>query len=311
MAEFHAAVTTNQGVALVADLLAGEQIEFTKLVTGSGVYGNEEIERTTLQKVSALREQRQEFGFSSISKVSDACVLLKTLLSNVTLTQGYRMTEIGVYAKKPGDEGDGILYSISVAKEADFFPHYNGLVAVEIIEEYYITVSDTAAVSIKTGSGAAVLLEDFEKFKAEIDKHIDELIKGLYAKLQEKISEIKKLFDKLKPFCLKDADGPFVLMTEATYKPLSERTKGCAYGLITRKRGLISVAFDRYVTGREDPAVEKTGYGIEATERAGLEMDTRPYVAVFSNVVRIEEGQEIERQPGMIYAVVKNTRRKI
>ena len=111
MAEFHAAVTTNQGVALVADLLAGEQIEFTKLVTGSGVYGNEEIERTTLQKVSALREQRQEFGFSSISKVSDACVLLKTLLSNVTLTQGYRMTEIGVYAKKPGDEGDGILYS--------------------------------------------------------------------------------------------------------------------------------------------------------------------------------------------------------
>lgn len=121
MADFYAAVTTNDGIALVADLLTGEQLVFTKLVTGSGVYTDEDITRVRLQRAGELRQPRQEFGFSSMEKVTDFCVRLKTLMSNARLTEGYRITEIGVYAKKPGDEGDGILYSISVAKEADFF----------------------------------------------------------------------------------------------------------------------------------------------------------------------------------------------
>ncbi len=204
MAAFNAAVTTDQGLALVADMIAGEQLVFTKLVTGSGIYSVEEQERTTLQKVTALRNLRQEFGFSNVSKVTDTCVLLKTLISNVNLTEGYRMTEIGVYAKKYGDEGDGILYSISVAKEADYLPHYNGFVAVEIIEEYYITVSDTAEVSIKTGSGASVLVEDFEKFKIEIKNYIDIKIRDAIGDVQGQIGDLSRLLTENK-CCLVDA----------------------------------------------------------------------------------------------------------
>ncbi len=168
MASFNAAVTTDQGITLVADLLVGQQIVFTKLVTGSGAYTDEDIERTKLQKTTALRDQRQEFEISSITKTTDTCVLLKTLISNKELTRGYRMTEIGVYAKKQGDEGDGILYSVAVAKEADYFPCYNGFAAVEIVEEYYITVSDSTEVLLQAGSGASVLIEDFHKLKIEI-----------------------------------------------------------------------------------------------------------------------------------------------
>ena len=178
MASFNSAVTTDQGITLVADLLAGQQIVFTKLVTGSGVYTGEDVERTKLQKVTELRDQRQEFEISSITKTTDTCVLLKTLISNKDLTTGYRMTEIGVYAKKQGDEGDGILYSVAVAKEADYFPCYNGFAAVEIVEEYYITVSDTTEVLLQAGSGASVLIEDFHKLKieiAEIENRIDNL----------------------------------------------------------------------------------------------------------------------------------------
>ena len=36
MAEFYEAVTTDAGLALSADLLTGEQMVFTKLVTGCG-----------------------------------------------------------------------------------------------------------------------------------------------------------------------------------------------------------------------------------------------------------------------------------
>lgn len=95
MADFYAAVTTDAGIALVADLLTGEQLVFTKLVTGSGAYTEEEIVRTKLQKADELRQPRQEFEFSSMEKITDFCVQLKALISNRELTEGYRINEIG------------------------------------------------------------------------------------------------------------------------------------------------------------------------------------------------------------------------
>lgn len=200
MAEFYAAVTTDAGLALSADLLTGEQMVFTKLVTGSGVYDEHEMTRPVLQKACQIKEPRQQFEVSRIEKATDNCILLKTLISNVNLTEGYRMTEIGIYAKKQGEEGDGILYSISVAREPDFFPCYNGLAAVEIIEEYYITVSDAACVSLQTSSSAAVLKEDLEKLKAEIQEELNKKIEDL----QEQIGNLSDLLTENKG-CLVDA----------------------------------------------------------------------------------------------------------
>lgn len=286
MAEFYEAVTTDSGLALAADLLVGEQIVFTKLVTGSGIYDAQDMTRPSLQRVWQIKEPRQQFEFSRIEKVTDNCILLKSLISNVNLTEGYRMTEIGVYAKKKDDEGDGILYSISVAKEPDFFPRYNGLAAVEIIEEYYLTVSDAAEVFLQAGSGAVVLAEDLEKFK----KELEELLKQKIEELQKKIDE---------------AEDPFVQMTEETYIPPDKRSKGTLYGLITDKRGLVIHSYDRYISGEEDPTVERTLYGMGTTERTTLEMDDAPHAGIFSNIVYVKEGESIERKAGMLYMVEK------
>lgn len=217
MAEFYPAVTTNAGITLVTDLLVGEQIVFTKLVAGDGIYEEGDCERTNLQKITELRNQKQEFGFSDITRETDSCILLKTLLSNKELTEGYRMTEIGVYAKKQGEEGDGILYSLSVAKEADYFPRYNGLAAVEIIEEYYITISDAAEVVIQTGKGSVVLLEDLEKFKEEIRNHIDDVVNKKIVDLQNQIGVLANLITGDKG-CLVDAINEIA----EVIKPLTE-----------------------------------------------------------------------------------------
>lgn len=120
--------------------------------------------------------------------------------------------------------------------------------------------------------------------------------------------KIARYLTDLKPNCFDGTDDPFTLMTESTYKPPSERTKGCGYGLITDKRGLKIIFFDRYITGSEDPTIEKTLYGIEKTARTELEADNQPYKAIFSNVVYLQEGQEVEREEGKIYAVIKSTR---
>ncbi|MDE7247866.1 MAG: hypothetical protein K2N43_08260 [Lachnospiraceae bacterium] len=283
MAEFYEAVTTDVGLALSADLLTGEQIVFTKLVTGSGVYDEQDMTRPRLRKAWQIKEPRQQFEFSRIEKVTDNCILLKTLISNVNMTEGYRMTEIGVYAKKQGDEGDGILYSISVAKEPDFFPRYNGLAAIEIIEEYYITVSDAAEVLLQAGSGAAVLAEDLEKLKKELE-----------ALLGQKIEELQNKIDS--------TEDPFVQMTEETYIPPEKRAKGTLYGLITDKRGLVINYYDRYISGREDPAMDRTLYGVETTDRTTLELDDVPYAGICGSIAYIKES-DVDRKEGILYIV--------
>lgn len=213
MAEFYAAVTTDAGLTLSADLLVGEQMVFTKLVTGSGIYDENEMTRPNLQKVMQIKEPRQQFEFSRIEKATDNCILLKTLISNVNLTEGYRMTEIGIYAKKQGDEGDGILYSVSIAKEPDYFPQYNGMAAVEIIEEYYITVSDAAYVSLQTSSSVAVLKEDLQKLKEEIQAELDKKIEDL----QKQIGNLSDLLTENK-CCIVDAVNEIA----AVIRPLIE-----------------------------------------------------------------------------------------
>lgn len=58
MADFYEAVTTDAGLALSADLLTGEQMVFTKLVTGSGEYAEGELTRSRLQKAWQIKEPR-------------------------------------------------------------------------------------------------------------------------------------------------------------------------------------------------------------------------------------------------------------
>lgn len=194
MAEFISAVTTDAGIILSTDLLAGERLEFTKLVAGAGVYGADDLVRSKLQKQNKLRDQKQEFGISRVEKVTDSCVVLETLISNSELTEGYRMTEVGIYARKKGEEGDGILYSLAVATEPDYLPHFNGVAPVEIVEEYYITVSDASTVSIHIRPGSVLLIEDFLKFKQEIQEKLKEI-----PLLWQRIDELQEEIDQLKP----------------------------------------------------------------------------------------------------------------
>ena len=60
-----------------------------------------------------------------------------------------------------------ILYSIALSIEADYLPPFVN--PTEIIQEYYITVSDTAEISIVPNSGAYALAEDLEKLKTDIE----------------------------------------------------------------------------------------------------------------------------------------------
>ena len=162
MAEFNSAIMTNAGVALLAASMAGDsKIKFTKLVTGSGEYEEDEKERGNLQGLTSLKEQKQEFAFSSITMPTDTCVKLIAIVSNEELTSGYYVNEVGIYAMDElNPDNEPILYSIAVANVADYLPPYNGLTPSTITQEYFATVDNALEVSIQTGMGAYALAED-------------------------------------------------------------------------------------------------------------------------------------------------------
>lgn len=141
----------------------------------------------------------------------------------------------------------------------------------------------------------------FEKAKQREELQSDETLSILFGK-------IKKYFADLKAGCFIEADNPFVLMTETTYKPINIRTEGSLYGLIAKERGLVIIFFDRYVPGTEEPSVENTMYGIASTVYAGVDPAENPYKGILNNLVFIEENEDIERQQYMLYGTNKLTR---
>lgn len=121
--------------------------------------------------------------------------------------------------------------------------------------------------------------------------------------------KVMRYLADMKENCFAGADDPFVLMTEATYKPPAKRTKGCLYGLITKTRGLIVIQFDRYVHGLEEPRVERTLYGVETKAKSDAEASPNSYAGVMGCIVFVDsDGDGGVRDPEKLYARVKKTR---
>ena len=168
MSAFCEAVLTTQGNSLLIEAAAGQKIEFTRLATGSGEYdGTEE-----LRAMEALKEERQSFPFVRYEKVSEESVLLTAVISNEGMTLGYRMTEMGVYGRLEGEEEE-VLSSIAITpsqEEADFWPPWNGLAPMEIVQRYYISISPEAVPVIKVDQGSALAEIAAETLRAQSEE---------------------------------------------------------------------------------------------------------------------------------------------
>ena len=168
MAAFCEAVLTTQGNSLLIEAAAGHKIEFTRLATGSGEYDGTE----GLRAMEALKEERQSFPFVRYEKASEESVLLTAVISNEGMTLGYRMTEMGVYGRLEGEEEE-ILCSIAITpsqEEADFWPPWNGLAPMEIVQRYYISISPEAVPVITVDQGSALAEIAAETLRAQSEE---------------------------------------------------------------------------------------------------------------------------------------------
>ncbi|MCI8626888.1 MAG: hypothetical protein HFI40_11560 [Lachnospiraceae bacterium] len=165
---FNQAIMTNDGAKLLLRAQAGEvKMQFTRIATGNGIYTNEEKQISELQKATGLKSEKNSFGFSDINISDEHSVKLTALITNhnpltgeTLIQEGYYINEMGLFAKAiEGEESEEVLYSITTVAEGngDFMPPYNGYSPAQIIQDYYITVNNSAEVTVQTGWGALSL----------------------------------------------------------------------------------------------------------------------------------------------------------
>lgn len=161
MATYNNSIMTADGLILLADILAGGELEFVSLATGSGTYTSEEKKNSFIRTMKNLKEEQQTVPFSAIARMDNNQILLKANVANDELDNGYSMTEIGVFARKRGTD-DLILYCVVTAEECDYFPsHSEG--QYNIVFSIKTKIDDVENVSIVFSQETYALAEDLSE----------------------------------------------------------------------------------------------------------------------------------------------------
>lgn len=197
---FNKAVMTNAGATLLTKAQAGEiEIQFTRIVTGNGLYDPEEKDISVLQQMTELKSQKNSYPISRGSVFSERSVKITAYVTNqdpvtgeILVSEGYHINEIGLYAKeKDGDSGTEVLYSIYTiaGDQGDFMPPYNGYNPAQIIQDYIVTVDNSANITMQMGVGAVALADDLENLADDV-----KALKGVIDELSLKIASIANDF---------------------------------------------------------------------------------------------------------------------
>ncbi|MCI9092739.1 MAG: hypothetical protein HFF36_02975 [Coprobacillus sp.] len=137
-------------------------MKLTKLSISDSVYEDDQIESLT-----HIDNIKQTVAIEKILRVNDNTIQLKASISNETLTEGYFMNTVGIYANDP-DEGE-ILYAVMIAKVAGWMPPYTGISFSSSIFNITLAVGNTDNVNIEiSGNNATVV--DIQDLQKQIDE---------------------------------------------------------------------------------------------------------------------------------------------
>lgn len=130
MAKFNGFILTEKGRELLAKGLSGETITFTKMAIGDGTSLTSERERT------ALVNQITTLPILNINAKGNGTCEISALLTNKSVTTGFYIKELGIFAH--GNDNVEILYAYNISTSPDFVPPFSANNVVEI--EYVDTI---------------------------------------------------------------------------------------------------------------------------------------------------------------------------
>lgn len=161
MGMFKTAVVTDKGRALLTKCIAGTaNLEFTKVALSESVLADE------LEKLTSIGTIKQSSGTPTVTKGSTE-IKVSAAFSNASLTSGYYIRNIGVFAKDP-DEGE-ILYSISVAEELDWMPAFSNRGETSVAVSVVTAVSNVDDITIVMDNQASATMTHIIELQEQMD----------------------------------------------------------------------------------------------------------------------------------------------
>lgn len=149
MPNWNGLVLTKKGQLLQAKVGTGVVLALTKMKLGSGVLP----EGTSLEDLTDLVTPKQNIGIAAKEVLTDQkmCKISATI-TNVGLSAGYYVRELGVFANDP-DDGE-ILYAVTSDSAPDYLPPEGGSTAVSQEFAVYIAASNASDVNVSIDTGA-------------------------------------------------------------------------------------------------------------------------------------------------------------
>lgn len=159
MADFPGMILTAAGRQLQAKAQIGQALTFTRVALGSGATPAQP------EALTAMVDEEKSLSIQSFEVLGDGTSKMRVILTNQGVTEGFFVTEIGVFARDP-DTLQEHLYSYSNSgAQSDFLPAEGGATVVEQIFDL-ITVVGTA-------QNVTALIDDFITIATKAD--VDEL----------------------------------------------------------------------------------------------------------------------------------------
>lgn len=154
MANFPGLVLTTVGRNLQAKAQTGAALNFTRVALGEGT-------SKTPETMSALNNEKISLSIQEIKVVGDGTSRMRVIMTNESLTNGFFVRELGVFAEDP-DTGQEQLYSYTTAgSEPDFLPAGGGATLVENVFDLYTVVGNAQNVTAKISSYAIIATRDW------------------------------------------------------------------------------------------------------------------------------------------------------
>ena len=226
MAKFNGFILTEKGRELLAKGLSGETITFTKMAIGDGTSLTSERERT------ALVNQITTLPILNINAKGNGTCEISALLTNKSVTTGFYIKELGIFAH--GNDNVEILYAYNISTSPDFVPPFSANNVVEIEYVDTIIVDQVANVTAVIDPSITYITKKYADENYLVSSRLAEIL-GLQfgGNIQDSGSKIKGKFyyDSVTKFyyeCVEDNSltyndsGKFRAISN---KPISDRVE--------------------------------------------------------------------------------------
>ena len=194
MSQYNKTVLTRAGLELAKRANAGQaKFGITRAVSSAEDWSDKSAQ--DLEEVTTIPNIMQQGTIMDTNEVesNNSVIGVSLCFTNKNLSTGYQIKVIGLYVKEEGQEND-FLYAVTTAITPEYMPSFADKVLYKFNMQMYLVIGKAQAVNVVIDEGTAVTRTQFNKYKVEVDKFMQEVTAG-YVELPMRDSQGQQLFD--------------------------------------------------------------------------------------------------------------------